>query len=120
VLTEYPCDVNPAGNALCAIANAEADLSMYLLEWMRTYTPSASAHLADFVSDAVPRWMKKGKLPDAFWGERAEQAAQVVDLLKSERLTDHVGKLFFRFEQSEPELAAALSDAEGLLAGLRG
>lgn len=65
---------------LCAIGQAEEDLSSYLDAWLNLQTDIAINHLFEFVASEDS--LHKGRLTDAFWQGRREQMSQVVEWLK--------------------------------------
>lgn len=65
---------------LCAIGQAEEELSHYLTVWQNLRSDTALNHLVEFVE--AQDSLYKGKLTDAFWSGRREQMAQVVEWLR--------------------------------------
>ncbi len=71
---------------LCAIGQAEDDLSSYLDAWQNLKTDMAINHLIEFV--ASKNSLYKGRLTNAFWQGRREQMSQVVGWLRHNGLVD--------------------------------
>ncbi len=65
---------------LCAIGQAEEELSHYLTVWQNLQSNTALNHLVEFVE--AQDSLHKGRLMDAFWSGRREQMAQVVEWLR--------------------------------------
>jgi hypothetical protein len=67
---------------LCAIAQAEDDLTPYLNQWIHNQNPSASFALSSMLlSSAVVRPGSTGR--NAFWEDRDKQYVQVQDWIKT-------------------------------------
>ena len=65
---------------LCALSQAEEDLSWYLDTWQSLQSDTALNHLVEFVE--AQGSLAKGKLTDAFWGGRRGQILQIIGWLK--------------------------------------
>lgn len=65
---------------LCAISQAEEDLSHYLNAWQNLQSDTALNHLVEFIE--AQDSLHKEKLADAFWSGRREQMSQVVEWLR--------------------------------------
>jgi hypothetical protein len=99
---------------LCAIGNAEDDLTPYLEEWRnRLAEPAAATQLHHLLS--MGRRTRRGTtwLANAFWQERAAQAGQVLAWLTGDDLRQAVTEAFDAAD-AEPALQT-LADVEGLL-----
>jgi hypothetical protein len=79
---------------LCAVGQAEDDLTAYLTNWAEQAAPTACEHLAALLVNEGNRLLAKGKLSNPFWQERREQMNQVIMWLASpivrRRLEDSV------------------------------
>lgn len=90
-----------ADSYLCAIAQAEDDLTPYLTEWSKLDTLPALAHLAY----SVPRdWSAF-----AYWSARQAQWEQVADYMLAPRTIKRLKRAVFTFETEE--VSAVMSDA---------
>lgn len=90
-----------ADSYLCAIAQAEDDLTPYLTEWCKLDTLPALAHLAYSVPDD---WSG-----GPFWSDRPAQWEQVADYMLAPRTIKRLERAFFTYEAEE--VSAVLSDA---------
>lgn len=119
-LAEYPQQLE-ADTCLCAIAQAEDDLSAYLKGWGISGSRAAACHFADVVQQNPAGSSRKRKpwLPsNAFWADRPVPAGQFKAwLLHPDRLAD-LERAFFAFAE-DPETTTLLSDAFAELANLR-
>jgi hypothetical protein len=85
-------DGRDAGDVLCAIGNAEDDLTPYLDAWIAAMgTPAAREHLLVLLTGGRQQTKSGGwRLINAFWDERAAQAGQVLAWLAGLELLDAV------------------------------
>jgi hypothetical protein len=103
-----------ADTALCAIGNAEDDLTPYLAEWTSVLTrPTAAAQLLVLLGDGCrsvrgTRWLANG-----FWGDRDQQAGQVVSWLGGTELRLAVAAAYEAADDDGARLA--LIDVDDLL-----
>ena len=104
---------------ICTIANAIDDLSPYIAMWQADEMAPSTSHLAEFIAKVSEKYLKHGELPDAFWSDAKEQSTQITEWLQSPTLERHVERLFFLHEDTEPQLATALSDCLPLLVAIR-
>jgi hypothetical protein len=119
VLAEFPCELSPVEDALCTAAGAMEDLSPLLLSWLRDDSAPAACHMADLVIECAYRKGEAGPR-NAFWnGERREQQQQALAFLQSNGVAKYFERMYFKFEKVHPEIAAALSMAEGQLEWMR-
>jgi hypothetical protein len=101
---------------LCAIAQAEEDLSWYLRQWALDRSDAALENLCHFLADNARPLRRRGRPDDAFWRDRELQAARVVDWLRRPALAE---MLLAEFERREPTpLGASLAAAIDHLATL--
>ncbi len=84
-------DGRNAGDVLCAIGNAEDDLTPYLDAWVAAMsTPAAREHLLVLLTAGRQAESGGWRLVNAFWAERAAQVAQVLAWLAGSELLDAV------------------------------
>ncbi|GAA4953732.1 hypothetical protein [Actinoplanes utahensis] len=106
------------GDVLCAIGNAEDDLTPYLAAWLSALTdpatrPAEAAHLLTLLRDDYERGRKGPRLVNAFWDGRPDQHAQVLAWLAGPELQL---ALFAAFEVTDDEdTARILTDIDVLL-----
>lgn len=103
-----PIERQVVGDRLCSIGNAEADLLPYLNEWVTNPHLHRIVALARFVNwecDALQR----GKLGNAWWGERKAQRLQVVQWLVSEGVRQLLLDVYMKNsgEEGSQEIALA-------------
>jgi hypothetical protein len=120
MLAEYPVRLEDGESALAGIANAVDDIRPFLAGWLKQEGAPPVLHLARFVVENSANVKRRGVLRDAFWEDCGEQVSQVIGWMKSRELADHLGKMFFVYENSEPYLAALLSFAGSELEPLAG
>jgi hypothetical protein len=114
VMREYPISTE-ADVALCAIGNAVDDVNEFLTTWGNDSSLPSVCHLADFIDSNSSALRRSRKLQNAFWGDRRDQMEQVLAWLQSPSLREHIERMFYRYEQSQPILAASLSTASDTL-----
>jgi hypothetical protein len=106
-----------ASKAICAIAQAQDDLTEILQAWERNNEIPAIAQFVEFIEENQ-RSLHKMKLQDAFWSNRRVQMAQVIDWLKRPQLADRFEKHFYRFARDPlgEKISGAVSQLEFLRA----
>lgn len=91
----HPDEAYDIDAILCAIGNAEVDLTPYLTEWTTALArPTAAAQLRYLLSDGCRSDGMTRRLTNAFWRDRDAQAAQVVAWFSSDDLRLAVADAF--------------------------
>ena len=92
LLGELSAPVAPdtAEDRLCAIAQAEDDLSPYLDEWRGRRDPAAVGHLLELLASSAPR-----SLSNVFWAGRMDQQRQVVEWVSDAQTGALLEEAFF-------------------------
>jgi hypothetical protein len=108
LLSQYPAK-HQADDCLCAIAQAEDDLSPFLELWRESMNPEAIQHLATVMDSNYSRLMENGLLFSPWWGERLSQMNQLRDWLLSPLTGRQLESAFFRY--STAPFAKQISDA---------
>lgn len=105
---------------LCAIAQAENDLTAYLAAWATNPAPRAREHLAVLLADEGNRILTHGKLGNTFWEGRRAQMRQVLHWLGTPVVGQLLEAAFFSAGSSPlaEQFSQALTVHEGLAAHL--
>jgi len=101
VLSEFPCPLMSAEEALCALAGALGRLDPFLVAWERNFEPASAHHLAQFVLDCCDTLEKSKALPNDFWSRRKELANQVIIWLQRQSLLTRLEPLFSKFHEAD-------------------
>lgn len=87
---------------LCALGQAEDDLSPYLDEWYRNTCASSRYQLAKFIIDNFNILGTRRKLVSSYWSDRREQMEQVINWFLQPSVSEILEQSFFE-HSSEPE-----------------
>lgn len=113
VLGKFPHSLD-VDACVCSIGQAEDDLSWYLDAWNVAGCLSAARHFAEFLEENAPSIYVTSrhpwKLRNAFWGERSEQAQQVMQWVMVPARSKDLETAFFSFGE-DSAMAQLLSDA---------
>lgn len=107
LLSHYPAE-HEAEECLCAIAQAEDDISRFLDFWRQCTGPHAMQHLAATMEWNYCKLMDEQPLFNAWWQERPKQMSQLRDWLLSPLTGKALEEAFFKY--AEQPFAKLLSD----------
>jgi hypothetical protein len=82
---------------LCGIAQAEAQLSLYLDTWLVAETDNARLNLAAFIADTD--FVKPSRHSVNYWSERTEQFDEVAAWVRSEAVKTKMAGIAADFAQ---------------------
>lgn len=108
LLSRYPAE-HEAQAVLCAIAQAEDDLSPFLDYWRRCPGPEPVRHLAGVLAFHYGELMEDQPLSGPWWEQRPKQMSQLRDWLLSPLTGKTLNEAFFSY--GECSFAKQLSDA---------
>ncbi len=81
---------------LCAIGQAEDDLTPYLDSWLHQDTATAIQQLGEFADQNQYAIAGEDILENAFWKDRQGPMRQVIRWMKDTRTVNHLEDLFFK------------------------
>jgi hypothetical protein len=117
VLSRFPHSFR-IESCLCAIGQAEEDLSGYLYAWSITGSLPAAMHFADYVDANASNIHRKRawRLANAFWHGRNAQSRQVTEWFLDPKRLAEMEEAFHRYSGESTEAATMLSDGVSKLA----
>jgi hypothetical protein len=123
VLGRFPHPLD-ADTCLCAIGQAEDDLSWYLAAWKIADSESAACHFAMFIDQNAPGRQitphHPWKLRNAFWADRSSQARQVMDWALAAERGAELESAFFAFGSRDAETTELRSEGSESVGWIKG